>query len=74
MNTKCLHIHVKNISNIIISETNECFPDPCINGTCTDGDGTYTCSCHDKYMGTNCSGELDMFFPDHSAKLCGTKF
>ena len=33
-----------------------------MNGACTDGENAYTCSCDDKYMGTNCAGQFDMYF------------
>ena len=40
------------------TDYNPCYPEPCGNGKCTDVGDTYTCSCDDKYMGTNCSGNL----------------
>ena len=46
---KCFH-------KLNISEGNDCYADPCVHGTCTDGDNTYTCSCNSGYKGANCSG------------------
>ena len=40
------------------TDYNPCYPEPCGNGKCTDVGDTYTCSCDDKYMGQNCSGNL----------------
>ena len=40
------------------AEFNNCYLEPCVNGTCIDGDNTYTCSCFDKYKGTDCDGEV----------------
>jgi len=37
---------------------NECtWNDPCIEGACSDGFGTYACTCHPGWMGTNCEVE-----------------
>ncbi|CAH1245797.1 NOTCH2 [Branchiostoma lanceolatum] len=33
--------------------------DPCAHGTCTDGDGGYTCSCENGWGGTNCEIDID---------------
>ena len=41
-----------------LTEFNNCYPNPCVHGTCTDVDDGYTCSCEDKYMGTECEVKL----------------
>ena len=38
-------------------EFNNCYPDPCVNGSCIDGDNTYSCSCFDGYKGMVCDGK-----------------
>ena len=55
---------------INLLEFNNCYHDPCVNGTCIDGDNTYTCSCYDGYRGTDCDGKLSLhifFSLNHSA-------
>ncbi|XP_064650303.1 protein crumbs-like [Lineus longissimus] len=37
----------------------ECDPDPCVNGNCTDGYNKYTCNCLPGYRGVNCSIDID---------------
>ncbi len=63
---------------VVFSETNECADNPCINGRCTDGDGSYTCECDAWYQGTNCDGECSMnscahFFNKNNQGLCQGK-
>ena len=36
----------------------DCSPNPCINGNCTDGIGSYTCTCDPIWTGTNCDSCL----------------
>ena len=36
-----------------------CDPDPCENGTCTDLTRNYMCNCFDGFMGRNCSVDID---------------
>ncbi len=55
---------VLSICNIVFSlGIDECNIDPCVHGTCQDGDNSYTCTCDPGYTGTNCDqGELDIYF------------
>jgi len=39
----------------IFSEINECEGMPCVNGTCEDLIGAYSCVCVAGYTGQNCS-------------------
>ena len=41
------------------TDIDDCDPDPCVNGDCTDGVNTYTCDCDDGYTGTNCDQSND---------------
>ena len=34
---------------------NDCDPNPCVNGGCTDGNATYSCECPGSFRGKNCS-------------------
>ena len=34
---------------------NNCDPNPCVNGGCTDGNETYSCECPGSFRGINCS-------------------
>ena len=38
----------------LILDGNECSPNPCIRGTCTDFISSYHCNCPSEYGGTNC--------------------
>lgn len=39
---------------------NECLSSPCKNnGTCTDGDNSYTCICTDRWAGQDCATDID---------------
>ncbi|XP_019624291.1 PREDICTED: zonadhesin-like [Branchiostoma belcheri] len=45
----------KMVQEKICTGENECQPNPCFNnGTCTDGDRSYTCSCPENYKGNRC--------------------
>jgi hypothetical protein len=37
------------------NDIDECGPNPCANGDCTDGVFSYTCACADGWEGTNCA-------------------
>ena len=40
------------------TETNECQPNPCMNGgTCIDQLNGFICQCAENYEGTNCQDE-----------------
>jgi len=38
---------------------NDCDPDPCDNGTCTDGANSYQCECEPDYQGPECQSVVD---------------
>ncbi|XP_066284641.1 fibropellin-1-like [Branchiostoma lanceolatum] len=40
-------------------DIDECSPDPCIHGSCTDGVNSYNCACQDGWAGKNCSIDVD---------------
>ena len=58
---------------ILFSEFNNCYPDPCVNGTCKDGHNTYTCSCFDGYKGTDCDGKSSELSLELSVMFCNSK-
>ena len=35
-------------------DIDDCQPNPCVHGTCTDGWNNYTCQCSPGYRGDNC--------------------
>ena len=38
-----------------LTDINECEPNPCVYGNCTDLINNYSCSCDPGYNGRNCS-------------------
>ena len=38
-----------------MTDINECRPDPCVHGNCTDLINDYLCSCDPGYIAKNCS-------------------
>ena len=40
--------------NDCATNIDDCSPNPCANGQCTDGTGSYTCTCDPMWTGTNC--------------------
>ena len=48
---------------IFCTDIDDCDPDPCVNGDCTDGVNTYTCDCNDGYTGTDCDQSNDKCLP-----------
>ena len=58
----------------IFPEFNNCYPDPCVNGTCMDGDNTYSCSCFDGYKGTNCERKPNLIVLLHFLSLSGSPY
>ena len=36
------------------SDVDDCQPNPCVHGTCTDGVNSHTCQCTPGYRGDNC--------------------
>ena len=43
------------ISYIIFTDIDDCSPDLCLHGTCTDGVASYTCSCENGWEGVDCN-------------------
>ena len=41
------------------NNVNECTPDPCVHGNCSDLAYGYHCICEDGYTGKNCSEGVD---------------
>jgi len=42
------------LTSALCNNVNECSPNPCVNGACVDGYGTYTCICNAPFTGVNC--------------------
>ena len=41
------------------ADIDECEPEPCQNGgTCSDGNGTYSCECTSGFNGTDCQTSM----------------
>ena len=41
----------------MILDIDDCYPNPCENGgSCSDGIGTYNCTCISEFTGANCQG------------------
>ena len=38
----------------------DCDPNPCINGACTDHINSYQCDCYLDWEGVNCDSEIDL--------------
>ncbi|XP_078582473.1 uncharacterized protein LOC144865519 isoform X2 [Branchiostoma floridae x Branchiostoma japonicum] len=54
-------LHGANYSNMyaLCADLDDCSSSPCAHGTCTDGVGSYTCSCENGWGGTNCDQYID---------------
>ncbi len=46
------------------TNTNECNPDPCVNGACVDGVNSYICMCITGWSGTDCETNIDDCSPN----------
>jgi len=44
-------------------DVDDCIPDPCYFGKCTDGVNSYTCQCKPGYTGKNCNLDIDECLP-----------
>ena len=44
-----------------IKDVNECEPEPCEHGSCTDGVNSHTCECDPGYSGRNCNESTKKF-------------
>ena len=42
-------------------DINDCYSQPCIQGTCVDGQNNFTCICPHLYNGTTCENDLSQF-------------
>ena len=47
--------------------SDDCDPDPCVNGSCSDGVDSYSCSCDAGWTGTDCDANIDDCDPDPCA-------
>jgi hypothetical protein len=43
----------------LYTDVDECVSTPCIHGNCTDGLGTYSCTCHAGFTGGDCDKDVD---------------
>lgn len=43
----------------LISDTNECDSNPCLNGNCTDELNGFSCQCFYGFYGDNCENNID---------------
>jgi len=48
----------------ICTDIDDCQPNPCVHGTCTDGWNNYTCQCSPGYRGDNCDEDIDECQPN----------
>ena len=51
-----------NCTKANITDINDCEPDPCTHGSCTDGVNSYICACDTGYSGTNCAKGTREFY------------
>ena len=54
--------HLVHTTLLVVTPFNDCVPNPCVHGSCTDLLKDYTCSCNDDYTGKNCSIESNEHF------------
>ena len=54
VNLKFLLVYSRHINENNL-DINECQPDPCVNGNCTDQINGYICTCNAGYSGKHCS-------------------
>ncbi|XP_060576588.1 neurogenic locus protein delta-like isoform X2 [Ruditapes philippinarum] len=48
------------IFDFMYKDTDQCQSNPCLNnGTCVDGDRSYTCNCTERWSGINCEIDID---------------
>merc|ERR1712212_629877 len=50
------YVAVKNLQ-FGVEDVDDCQPNPCVHGTCTDGVNSHTCQCTPGYRGDNCDEE-----------------
>ncbi|XP_078575131.1 uncharacterized protein LOC144861237 [Branchiostoma floridae x Branchiostoma japonicum] len=43
----------------LCADNDDCVSSPCAHGTCTDGEGSYTCSCENGWGGTDCEQNIN---------------
>ncbi|XP_060564064.1 fibropellin-1-like isoform X4 [Ruditapes philippinarum] len=55
----CFQSPAKNLA-VKCEDTDQCQSNPCLNnGTCVDGDRSYTCNCTERWSGINCDIDLE---------------
>ena len=52
-----------NIILLCVLDINDCTPNPCVHGDCTDGIDDYYCTCDPGYNGTNCETSKNLHNP-----------
>ena len=58
---KSMVLNFEYYANIFSANIDECAPQPCQHGDCTDRVNGYTCTCQAGYTGTNCDSILILY-------------
>uniref|UniRef100_H2ZD24 EGF-like domain-containing protein n=1 Tax=Ciona savignyi TaxID=51511 RepID=H2ZD24_CIOSA len=48
----------------------DCAANPCVNGACTDGVNSYTCTCTAGWQGTNCDQDINECSATNNCAVC----
>lgn len=57
-----LNGHLVHSTLLSVAAFNNCIPNPCVHGSCTDLLQDYTCSCVGNYTGKNCSIDIKSIY------------
>ncbi|XP_078612837.1 uncharacterized protein LOC144882728 [Branchiostoma floridae x Branchiostoma japonicum] len=59
--THTSHLEGANYYNMyaVCADIDDCASSPCVHGICTDGVGSYTCSCENGWTGQDCDQDID---------------